>query len=167
MEEPGRVLGRLGRVVERTVVGQDVDPQTEDRTTLATLDVDVSAIAWSPDGKGVVYTATGLESVDLGSGEITRLTDLVGDVNSIGWSPDGTRLVLDDLLAGRDRVVVMNADGSDQRVLVDQHLADVGVDGGHAGSRVARTAPSQPGASARPGTATTSPPVIATWPRRT
>ncbi len=28
--------------------------------------------------------------------------------------------MLDDLLAGRDRVVVMNADGSDQRVLVDQ-----------------------------------------------
>ena len=57
-----------------------IDPQTGDRTTLATPDVDVSAIAWSPDGKGVVYAATGLQSVDLGSGETTRLTDLVGDV---------------------------------------------------------------------------------------
>jgi Tol biopolymer transport system component len=97
-----------------------IDPQTGDRTTLATPDVDVSTIAWSPDGASVVYAATGLQSVDLGSGETTRLTDLVGDVDSIGWSPDGTRLVLDDFLAGRNRILVMNADGSDQRVLVDQ-----------------------------------------------
>ena len=97
-----------------------IDPQTGDRTTLATPDVDVSTLAWSPDGTSVVYAATGLQSVDLGSGQTTRLTDLVGDVNSIEWSPDGTRLVLDDVLAGRNRILVMNADGSDQRVLVDQ-----------------------------------------------
>jgi Tol biopolymer transport system component len=97
-----------------------IDPQTRDRTTLATTDVDVSTIAWSPDGTSVVYAATGLQSVDLGSGETTLLTDLVGDAANIGWSPDGTRLVLDDFLAGRNRILVMNADGSDQRVLVDQ-----------------------------------------------
>jgi Tol biopolymer transport system component len=97
-----------------------IDPQPGDRTTLATPDVDVSTIAWSPDGTSVVYAANGLRSVDVESGEITQLTDLVGDVDSIEWSPDGTRLLLDDFLAGRNRILVMNADGSDQRVLVDQ-----------------------------------------------
>jgi len=97
-----------------------IDPETGDRTTVATPDVDVSTLAWSPGGTSVVYAATGLQSVDLGSGETTLLIDLVGDVDSIEWSPDGTRLVLDDFLAGRNRILVMNADGSGQRVLGDQ-----------------------------------------------
>jgi dipeptidyl aminopeptidase/acylaminoacyl peptidase len=97
-----------------------IDPQTGDRTTLATTDVEVSTIAWSPDGTSVVYAATGLlQSVDLGSGKTTLLTDLVRNVGSVGWSPDGTQLVLSEFLAGRNRILVMNADGSDLRVLVD------------------------------------------------
>jgi dipeptidyl aminopeptidase/acylaminoacyl peptidase len=97
-----------------------IDPQAGDRTTLVTPDVDVSTLAWSPDGSSILYGANGLVSVDLGSGQIRLLSDRVGDFDSIEWSPDGTRLVLDDFLAGRNRILVMNADGSDQRVLVDQ-----------------------------------------------
>jgi len=97
-----------------------IDPQTGDRTTIATPDADVSTIAWSPDGTSVIYAAHGLQSVDTTSGEITQLTDLVGNVDTMEWSPDGTRLLLDDYLGERNRVLVMNADGSDARVLVDQ-----------------------------------------------
>lgn len=97
-----------------------IDPKTGDRTTVASPDVDVFTLAWSPDGSSILYGANGLVSVDLGSGQITVLSDRVGDFDSIEWSPDGTRLVLDDFLAGRNRILVMNADGSDQRVLADQ-----------------------------------------------
>lgn len=53
-------------------------------------------------------------------GASIQLTDAVRDVQSMAWAPDGTRIVLDAIQKGRDRVIVVAADGSDERVLVDQ-----------------------------------------------
>jgi WD40 repeat protein len=97
-----------------------IDPLSGDRIRIASSSVDVSAIAWSPDGTSIAYAADGLHVVDLGSGESTLLTNLVGDVHNIAWSPDGTQLVLDDDLGGFYRIVVVEAVGSDLRVLVEQ-----------------------------------------------
>ena len=91
-----------------------IDPQTGDRTTVAPGFVD--ALAWSPDGTDIAYHAGGIKSVDLDSGDITELADF-GD--TIAWSPDGSRIAFDDYRGGRGRIIVMNRDGSDQRVLVE------------------------------------------------
>ena len=95
-----------------------IDPRTGDRTTVATP-APVEALAWSLDGTEIVYAANGLESVDLDSGEITELAD-ARNVDSIAWSPDGSRIVVDDFRGERNQIIVLNRDGSDQRVLVDQ-----------------------------------------------
>jgi Tol biopolymer transport system component len=101
-----------------------IDPSTGDRTTLAIPDGDVTALAWSPDGSGLAYAAggptPGVYFVHVEGGDSIVLTNDVGEVQNIAWSPDGTRLVLDDFRNDRNRIIVMNADGSDLRILVDQ-----------------------------------------------
>jgi Tol biopolymer transport system component len=95
-----------------------IDPQTGDRTTVASPSGGVWTLAWSPDGTEIVYARPGLvESVDLESGEITELADVGG--GAIAWSPDGSQILFDDYRGGRGRIIVMNRDGSDQHVLVD------------------------------------------------
>jgi len=91
-----------------------IDPQMGDRTTVAGPSGGVGSLAWSPDGTEIVYAGAGrLESVDLESGEITELADVGG--GGIAWSPDGSRIAFED----RGGIIVMNRDGSDQRVLVE------------------------------------------------
>ena len=101
-----------------------IDPSSGDRTTLAIPDGDVTALAWSPDGSGVAYAVggptPGVYLVHLEGGDSTVLTNDVGEVDDIAWSPDGTRLVLDDFLNDRNRIIVIRADGSDPQALVDQ-----------------------------------------------
>jgi dipeptidyl aminopeptidase/acylaminoacyl peptidase len=95
-----------------------IDPQTGDRTTVASPSGGVGTLAWSPDGTEIVYARPGLlESVDLESGEITELADVGG--GAIAWSPDGSQIAFDDYRGGRGRIIVMNRDGSDQHVLVE------------------------------------------------
>jgi Tol biopolymer transport system component len=95
-----------------------IDPQTGDRTTVASPSGGVGGLAWSPDGTEIVYAATArLESVDLVSGEITELADVGG--RGIAWSPDGSQIAFDVYRDGRGRIIVMNRDGSDQHVLVE------------------------------------------------
>ena len=72
-----------------------IDPQTGDRTTVASPSGGVGGLAWSPDGTEIVYAAKArLESVDLESGEITELADVGG--GAIAWSPDGSQIVFDN-----------------------------------------------------------------------
>ena len=95
-----------------------IDPQTGDRTTVASPSGGVGGLAWSPDGTEIVYAANArLESVDLESGEITELADVGG--GGIAWSPDGSQIAFDDYRGGRGQIIVMNRDGSDQHVLVE------------------------------------------------
>ena len=83
---------------------------------------------WSPDGTRLVFGERGgtIYSVDVRTGERSLLVRLPGEfldsVDRIEWSPDGSRLaILNDLPSaiGDWRLFVLDADGSDVRVLVE------------------------------------------------
>jgi hypothetical protein len=96
-----------------------IDPQSGERTQFANED-NVTALAWSPDGTRVAYAASAIHVVELSTGRSTTLSDALGSVDTMAWSPDGSGLVVDSFADGRDRIVVLDTDGSDQRTLVDQ-----------------------------------------------
>jgi Tol biopolymer transport system component len=82
--------------------------------------------AWSPDGTRFVFGARGgaLYSMGARTGELSLLVRLPGknldSVDQILWSPDGAHIaVMNDLVPGGGRLYVMDADGSNVRVLVD------------------------------------------------
>jgi dipeptidyl aminopeptidase/acylaminoacyl peptidase len=126
-----------------------LDPATDERTSIPTV-TGISSLSWSPDGTtiAVASPSSGAYVVDLSTGGSTEISQ-VGAVEEVSWSPDGTRIVLDESSGGRDRIIVVNAEGSGHHVLVDQ---DVSQDlGGPAwspdGTRIAyvRTPPREPG----------------------
>jgi dipeptidyl aminopeptidase/acylaminoacyl peptidase len=88
---------------------------------------------WSPDGGGVVFNSlrgdrwdtefiSRLYSVDAGGGEPRQLTGDDGSFSMASFSPDGSRLayryeVEDGTYPHHGQIGVMNADGSDARLL--------------------------------------------------
>jgi Tol biopolymer transport system component len=104
-----------------------LDASTGDQTDLGNVVGDVtSAPVWSPDGKQILFGARGgsLHSVDVRSGERSVFVSLPGEdldsMDEIAWSPDGAHLaILNDLEPGGRRLYIMDADGSNLRVLVD------------------------------------------------
>lgn len=96
-----------------------IDPQTGTRTPISN-EGDVTALAWSPDGSRFAYAGSEIHIADVATGRSTSLADAVGSVGTIAWSPDGSGLAVDTFAGDRDRVIVLAADGSDQRTLVDQ-----------------------------------------------
>jgi WD40 repeat protein len=93
------------------------DPETGQRTSVTTVE-GISALSWSPDGTAIaiVSRSSGVSVIDLATGRSNSIA-LIGAVedHDLSWSPDGTRLVV----ASDGRIIVVGADGSDQRVLVD------------------------------------------------
>jgi dipeptidyl aminopeptidase/acylaminoacyl peptidase len=107
-----------------------IDPVTGETTDLGSIPERVgdvtSAPAWSPDGTRFVFGARGgaLYSVDARSGARSLLVRLPGEhldsVDGIVWSPDGAHIaVMNDLEPGGGRLYVMDADGSNVRVLTE------------------------------------------------
>jgi len=109
-----------------------IDPVTGETTEVGSIPERVgdvtSAPAWSPDGTRFVFGARGgaLYSVDVRSGERSLLVRLPGEdldsIDEIAWSPDGAHIaVMNDwhLEPGGGRLYVMDADGSNVRVLTD------------------------------------------------
>jgi len=105
-----------------------IDPLTGETLDVGSIPEDVgdvtSAPAWSPDGTRFVFGARGgaLYSIDVPSGERSLLVRLPGEhldsVDQIAWSPDGAHIaVVNDGAPGG--VYVMDADGSNVRVLLD------------------------------------------------
>jgi dipeptidyl aminopeptidase/acylaminoacyl peptidase len=100
-----------------------LDPSTGERTTIAATDKRVSAIAWSPDGTSLaVADSAGVHVLDIRTSGSASLTDAgtVGVVSDMAWSPDGTQILLDDVLDERNRLILVEAGGSDPRILLDQ-----------------------------------------------
>jgi Tol biopolymer transport system component len=117
------------------LVALDVDGQRLSVVDVAagtTIDLgevhgDVTSVpVWSPDGTRLVYGARGgtISSVDVDSGEPSVLVELPDDdldsVDGIAWSPDGQVVaIFNDINEGDGRLYLVNADGSDVRVLLD------------------------------------------------
>jgi hypothetical protein len=93
------------------------DPETGERTSLTAVD-GISALSWSPDGTAIAIASpsSGVSIIDLATGRSTSIAR-IGTIedHDLSWSPDGTRLVL----ASHGSIIVVSADGSDRRVLVD------------------------------------------------
>jgi hypothetical protein len=97
-----------------------LDPATGERTTIVKTHPGISALAWSPDGTELAFAdSSGLHIIDPRTGSSTS-NDQVGVVFDMAWSPDGTRMMLDDVLDERNRILVGDADGSDLRVLLER-----------------------------------------------
>jgi Tol biopolymer transport system component len=84
--------------------------------------------ARSPNGSRLVFGARGgtIYSEIAQSGKRSVLVHLPGkhldSVDQIEWSPDGAHIaVMNDLEPGGERLYVMNADGTDVRVLLDNY----------------------------------------------
>jgi hypothetical protein len=87
-----------------------------------------SSPARSPNGSRIVFGARGgtIYSVIVQSGKRSVLVHLPGrnldSVDEIEWAPDGSHIaVMNDLEPGGGRLYVMNADGTDVRVLLDNY----------------------------------------------
>ncbi|MEL6527355.1 MAG: hypothetical protein AAFQ07_16760, partial [Chloroflexota bacterium] len=90
---------------------------------------------YSPDGRYIVFT-TGTTRIDAGSWEIARLDTRTGEIlmltdndvrdGSPVWSPDGTQIlyITFSLETNSNDIAVMNADGSNQRVLFNSEGQD-------------------------------------------
>jgi Tol biopolymer transport system component len=106
-----------------------IDPVTGETHTVGTIyDEDGGTPTWSPDRTRFVFGKRGgaLYSLDAGSGAVSLFVRLPGEhldsVDRIVWSPDGAHIaIMNDLQPGGGRLYVMNADGSNVRVLVDDY----------------------------------------------
>jgi Tol biopolymer transport system component len=100
---------------------------------------------WSPDGTRIAFTSpvvtdgsgdsesSSLYVVDTSSGRLTELTGpsaAGGAIPPIAWSPDGSRIAfarsIGPLRRSTNSLVVMDADGTDEVLLVQVELVDLG-----------------------------------------
>lgn len=86
--------------------------------------------AWSPDGKMIAFSRGSQAEIFViaaGGGQDPQpLTNTPGHDTLPVWTPDGRQIVFRTARAGRWQIYVMNADGSDQHLAIDN--APVGDD---------------------------------------
>ena len=74
----------------------------------------------SPDGTQVVFSWHGdLWKVPASGGLAQRLTSHPGDETKSAWSPDGTKIAFNSTRTGANTIHIMNADGSESRLIAD------------------------------------------------
>lgn len=88
---------------------------------------DANAPKWSPDGSRIAFWS-GFETkygeiwtIRADGTDARQLTDQPGTISSDNpaWSPDGTKILFDTNRQTSPQIWMMNADGSDQHLLVD------------------------------------------------
>ncbi|HEX5166765.1 MAG TPA: hypothetical protein VFV93_15275 [Thermomicrobiales bacterium] len=101
-----------------------IDATTGARTLVATGEmrlpypVESDSIAWSPDGSRIAYVeGNAVYAVEVATGQRSLLSDSFDQIIDLAWSPDGTQIFVQD--QERNRIQVMNADGSDLHALVE------------------------------------------------
>ena len=95
-----------------------IDATDGTRKSLGTAEGDLAKLSWSPDGTRVAYTDGGsVRAIEVDGGEGSRLADSFDDIVDLAWSPDGARIFVHD--EGRERIQVMNADGSDLHAVLE------------------------------------------------
>ena len=73
---------------------------------------------WSPDGRQIAFVSDGIQVMNAdGSGQ-RRLTSDTGFESNPAWSPDGRRIAFTGGRDGNARIYVINADGTEQRLLM-------------------------------------------------
>jgi TolB protein len=83
--------------------------------------------AFSPDGSTMIYAITGENGTDLFAADIARMccvrpltaTGKLADNQNPTYSPDGRRVAFMSTRPGRGQIYVMDADGANQRALVN------------------------------------------------
>src|SRR4029450_5249962 len=95
-----------------------IDQQSGERTDI-TNEGDVTALAWSPDGTRVAYSASAIHVVGLENCRSATLSDALGSVDTLAWSPDGSGLLVDSFARDHVLLTVLDTDGSDQRTLAE------------------------------------------------
>jgi TolB protein len=87
--------------------------------------------AWSPDGSRLAFERHAADGeVDIytiasDGTELQQLTQTSGYDGDAAWSPDGTKIAFVHWKGGGHRVYVMDADGSNRRILADPSGAEV------------------------------------------
>jgi len=119
------------------------------------LSTNVSPIwAWSPDGTRIAFGAArgALHTVDVRSGERSLLVRLPSEdlpsIDEILWSPDGAHIAVVNALDEGGRLYIMDADGSNVRVLDDDY-DPLGVAWSPDGTRLAFAEGSEPDGEVR------------------
>jgi len=124
--------GKIAFVSDRDNSGFDqifvMDSDGSNLTQLTFDEADKSWPMWSPDGQSILYVADGglgqyntplnleIWVMDADGGNQTNLTQTRGDDEDPAWSPDGSKIVfVSRRFGGTRQLVVMNADGSEQR----------------------------------------------------
>lgn len=148
-DTPGAPAGPAGRIAYMSLT----KPLTEkDSSDLFVLDVASGQVAslhqgtgfsvwprWSPDGSLVAYASneTGNDRIGIfvAHADGTEPVNILGDgrmlenggPSALSWSPDGSRIAFagKDLRTGRVGVWTVNADGTDERAVLDGHWESV------------------------------------------
>lgn len=107
-------------------------PQGADRRTLIEVPASNKFAEWSPDGTRIVFDLDSKPYIMNADGKSVRALsdDMVAD--TVRWSPDGMRLayvaINPEVAASVGEVIVIDADGSDRKVLVEPTSTTAGPD---------------------------------------